>query len=130
MFNFASINTEKNHSLKKERDLNMQNDFQKATARDQAAAEYFSSGTFLSVARSAIQSQVIEDGRKHAHINPKFTPKKADMTVIEKAFVTLKAEFPELDHLRIAGTQIIADTKKNSKIHKVAAALNHATMGY
>jgi hypothetical protein len=99
-------------------------DFQTVAARDKAAAEYFSSEAFLTLARAAVQEGIVQAGRKYAYIKGEFKPKKQDIPAIEQVCAKLKEEFPELNHMRIGVKWIcpviVADTKKNTLAHRAA----------
>ena len=122
----------------------MKDDFQKATTRDKKAAAYFSSTEFLDVMRQAVERALVNSGCNRACIHAVIYPKPQDMPSIQKAFLKLKEEYPELDHVRlnggfasrlggasvIMGTGpdgcIVVDTKKDTFLRRVSDGRLHA----
>lgn len=122
----------------------MKDDFQKAAGRDKKAAAYFSSTGFLDVMRHAVEEALVNSGGDRACIHSVIYPQPQDMPYIQKAFLKLKEEYPELDHVRlnsgfasrlggasvIVGTGpdgcIVVDTKKDTFLRRVSDGRMHA----
>lgn len=121
----------------------MKDEFKKVTTRDKKAAAYFSSTEFLDVMKQAIEKALVNNGGDRAYISPNISVKQQDMPYIEKAFLRLKKEYPELDHVRLnAGFAsrlgsatvllgksigwIVVDTKKNTVRRRISDGWGNA----
>ena len=94
----------------------MKKDFQGVTARDKQAAAYFASDAFLEAMKEAAQRHLVNFGDNHARLCPKINPKPQDLPLIQQAFLKVKEEYPELDHvhMQVNNGRLILDTKKNT----------------
>ena len=93
-----------------------------ANQRAETAKEYFTSENFINGLRYSIRSDMIEKGRDFSsfsietyNVGTPFDPQR-DMPHIQTAFSKLKAEYPELNHVRLDAKRgyIILDTQPNT----------------
>lgn len=101
-----------------------------ASTRDKEAAKYFTSQEFLDKAKEFFMQAIVKNGASSICFRTDFTAKSQDQVHIDQTLLKLKAEFPEINHLRITGGDITLDTKPNTFLRRLSAAATgvaHAT---
>jgi hypothetical protein len=114
------------------------------SSRNAAAAAYFNSQAFLDALKTAAKRELVQEGRDHAVICTDMSVKPQDMPYIRAAFLELKKEYPELDHIRLntglaAGLgvfhstsygRLVIDTKKNGPVRRFTARTPVPSFGW
>ena len=97
-----------------------------ASTRDKEAAKHFASKEFFELAKNICMERIIKDGQTSAIFRGDFAAKKHDQVYLDQILPKLKAEFPEINHLRICEGSIILDTKPNTFLRRYWSGLGYS----
>ena len=101
----------------------MKDTFNVLSARNKAAKEYIASEKFLEEAKKAIESSIIKRNDSYCSFSTDMVlNSKADAPYLQEAFIKLKKEYPELNHIRIDFYDaVVLDKKPNTQLRRCFA---------
>lgn len=107
--------------------------------RNKTVRDYFASEEFLDRMRKNVKERIIKENESCTWFQPEFETsvnkgyldKKTDMPYLQEAFLKLKKEYPELNHIRVNGCGfVIIDTKPNTWFTRSYASYDSDGPGY